>query len=87
MIQEMTPPPPTSPSESAEEGKVTPKVYHMPFYHRPGTKEWHISQIENQKGKNNNEKTANWLLAKGKNRLNDSEWNAIHEVLLDLARM
>jgi hypothetical protein len=88
MTQETAPPPSTSPSEPVEEEKPVPKVYHMPFYYRPGTKEWYISQIENQKGRNNLEKTANWLLTKtSDNKPDDSELSAMRDVLLGLTRM
>jgi hypothetical protein len=64
MIQEMAPPS-TSPSEPTEEEKPVPKVYHMPFYHRPGTKEWFVANITKHSGKSPNEVVANYLMAKG----------------------
>ena len=83
MIQETTPPPSTSPSEPAEEEKPVPKVYHMPFYRPPGTKEWYIQAINNHRSNYPNEKVANYLMSKKdpKERVSDVEFSAIQEVL------
>ncbi len=85
MIQEIGPPS-TSPSEPVEEEKPAPKVYHMPFYNRPGTKEWFVANITKHSGKTPNLVVANYLLAKGTEPYNDIEWSAIHDVLLDLSK-
>ena len=87
MIQEIGPPS-TSPSEPIEEEKPAPKVYHMPFYHRPGTKGWFVANITKHIGKSPNEVVANYLMAKGESTepVNDIEWSAIHDVLLDLSK-
>jgi len=79
----MAPPPSTSPSEPAEEEKPVPKVYHMPFYYRPGTKEWFIEAIRNRPGETPNEKVANFLFAKGTNAspTTGPEFNALKEIL------
>ena len=80
-------PPSTSPSEPMEE-KPVPKVYHMPFYHRPGTKEWFVANITKHSGKSPNEVVAKYLMAKGVSHepLNDIELSAIHEVLMDISK-
>ena len=88
MIQEIGPPS-TSPSEPIEEEKPPPKVYHMPFYNRPGTKEWFVANITKHNGKSPNEVVANYLMEKGESTepINDIEWSAIHDVLLDLSKL
>ena len=60
----------------------------MPFYHRPGTKEWFIARITDHPGKTPNEVVANYLMAKGTSTEppNAIEWSAIHDILLDLSR-
>lgn len=81
-------PPSTSPSEPPEEEKPAEKVYHMPFYHRPGTKEWFIANITMHPSKSGREAVANYLMAKGTSTepLNDIELSAIREVLMDISR-
>ena len=85
-MQEMAPPS-TSPSEPIEE-KPAPKVYHMPFYHRPGTKEWFVANITKHSGKSPNEVVANYLMAKGVSpeRPNEIECSAIHDVLAGISK-
>ena len=87
MIQEMAPPD-TSPSEPIEEEKPAPKVYHLPIYHRPETKEWYIANINKHIGKSPNEVVANYLRAKGESTelINEIECSAIKEVLVDMSK-
>ena len=83
MIQEMAPPPSISPSEPAEEEKV----WHMPFYRRPGTKEWYIQNIDNHSGRSANEKVANYLFAKcvSGEPIDKVELSAIEDVLTGMS--
>ena len=84
-MQEIAPPS-TSPSEPTEEEKAAPTVYHMPFYHRPGTKEWFVANITKHSGKTPNLVVANYLMAKGTEPLSDIEWSAIREVFADTSK-
>ena len=63
-------------------------MYHMPYYHRPGTKEWFVANITRHIGKSPNEVVANYLMEKAESiePINDIELSAIHDVLLDLSK-